>query len=75
MLPSNWSLIPSLPACHFNNFCRKKVCLLRYISDKLQPHVLVDALHIVPIEAHGVFQNILLAEYHGTFLDTPSNVA
>jgi uncharacterized protein YdaU (DUF1376 family) len=25
------------------------------------------------MEAHGMFQNILLAEYHGTFHDTPSN--
>jgi hypothetical protein len=25
------------------------------------------------MEAHKMFQNVLLAEYHGTFHDTPSN--
>jgi hypothetical protein len=27
---------------------------------------------MVPKEAQGMFQNILLVEYHGTFLDTPT---
>jgi hypothetical protein len=27
---------------------------------------------MVPKEVQGMFQNILLVEYHGTFLDTPT---
>jgi hypothetical protein len=28
---------------------------------------------MVLVEAHRMLQNVLLAEYHGTFHDTPSN--
>jgi hypothetical protein len=32
---------------------------------------LCASLFIVPVRACRMFQNILLAEYHGTFHDTP----